>query len=171
LTPGTQYSYRGYAQNANGIGYSSVGTFYALVNEPTVQATGATIVNVQRSYFTLNWTRGNGDNCIVVVRAGAAVNAAPVDGVTYTTGANWNSGTQIGVGNYVAYLGAGNTVVLSGLTVGTTYHVAVYEVNGTGGPDHRPGHRKFDSRRAQHLLFRHYHLHFAYRYEHLVDGT
>ena len=100
LTPATQYSYRGYAQNANGIGYSPVGTFYALQNEPTVQATGVTIANAQRSYFTLSWTRGNGDNCIVVVRAGSAVDAAPVDGTTYTTGveleqrhSNWRPGT------------------------------------------------------------------------------
>ena len=35
----------------------------------------------------------------------------------------------------MAYVGTGNTVTLSGLTVGTTYHVAVYEVNGTGGPE------------------------------------
>ncbi len=60
LTPGTPYSYRGYAQNASGIGYSPVGTFYTLENEPTTQATSVTITNVQQSYFTLNWTRGNG---------------------------------------------------------------------------------------------------------------
>lgn len=135
LTPATQYSYAGYAQNVNGIGYSPVGTFYSLANEPTVQATAASIVNAQRSYFTINWTRGNGANCIVVVRAGSAVNAAPVDGVTYTTGVNWNSGSQIGSGNYAAYVGTGNTVTLAGVTVGTIYHVAVYEVNGTGGPE------------------------------------
>jgi hypothetical protein len=136
LTPATQYSYRGYAESLNGIGYSPVGTFYSLANEPAVQATAVTISNVQRSYFTLNWTRGNGDNCIVLVKAGSAVNALPVDGTTYTpAGAAWNSGSQIGVGNYVAYLGADNTVTLAGLTVGTTYHVAVFEVNGAFGPE------------------------------------
>ena len=40
LTPGTQYSFAGYAHNTAGYGYSSVGTFYALVNEPTLQASG-----------------------------------------------------------------------------------------------------------------------------------
>jgi hypothetical protein len=135
LTPGTQYSYAGYAQNSSGIGYSDVGAFYALTNEPTVQATGVTFSSAQRSAFTVSWTRGNGNNCIVLVKAGSAVDAAPVDGTTYTASVNFGTGTQIGTGNYVVYLGTGNTVTLSNLTIGTTYSVAVYEVNGAGGPE------------------------------------
>lgn len=135
LTPGTQYSYAGYAHNAAGYGYSSVDTFYALVNEPTVQASGVSISSAQRSAFTISWTRGNGANCIVVVKAGSAVDSAPVDGTTYTANTAFGLGTQIGAGNHVVYVGSGNAVTLSGLTIGTTYYVSVYEVNGTGGSE------------------------------------
>ena len=135
LTPATQYSFKGYATNASGYGYSPVGTFYTLDNEPTLQASGVNITSAQRGAFTINWTRGNGSNCIVVVKAGSAVSSDPVDGTTYTANTTFGSGTQIGTGNYVVYVGSGTSVTISGLTIGTTYHVAVYEVNGTGGPE------------------------------------
>ena len=135
LTPGTQYSYAGYATNSSGNGYSSYGTFYALTNEPTGQASAVSFSSAQRSAFTLSWTRGTGEKCIVLVKAGVAVDAPPVDGTTYTASATFGSGTQIGTGNYVAYLGTGNSVTLSGLTASTNYNVAVYELNGAAGSE------------------------------------
>jgi len=140
LTPGTQYSYAGYATNSSGNGYSSYGTFTALTNEPTGQASAVSFSSAQRSAFTLSWTRGTGEKCIVLVKAGSAVDASPVDGTTYTASAVFTtgtagSGTQIGTSNYVAYLGTGNTVTLSGLAPGTNYNVAVYELNGAAGSE------------------------------------
>ena len=136
LTPGTQYSYAGYAQNSSGIGYSDVGTFYALTNEPTVQATGVSFSGAQRGAFTFSWTRGNGDNCLVLLKAGSPVTGLPVDGTTYTADANFSgAGSVIGTSAKVVYLGTGNSVTVSNLTIGTTYYVAVFEVNGAGGPE------------------------------------
>ncbi len=135
LTPGTQYSFQGYAHNASGYGYSGVATVYALTNEPTVQASSVTISGAQRSAFTINWVRGNGNNCIVVVKAGSPVDSAPVDGTTYTANAAFGSGSQIGTGNYVVYVSSGNSVAISNLTLGSTYYVAVYELNGAGGSE------------------------------------
>ncbi len=135
LTPGTQYSFKGYAHTASGYGYSTVSSFFTLANEPTVQASSAGVTSTQRGAFAITWTRGNGANCIVLVRAGSAVDSAPVDGTTYTASVVFGSGTQIGSSNYVAYIGTGNSVTLSNMAIGTTYYVAVYEVNGAGGSE------------------------------------
>ena len=136
LTAGTQYSFKGYAHTTSGYGYSTPATsFFTLANEPTVQASSASVTNTQRGAFAITWTRGNGANCIVLVKAGSAVDSAPVDGTTYTASTVFGSGTQIGSGNYVAYLGTGNSVTLSNMTIGTTYYVAVYELNGAGGSE------------------------------------
>jgi len=137
LAAGTLHYFKGYAHNASGYGYSPVGTFYTLDNEPTTQASGVTISSAQRSAFTISWTIGNGANRIVLVKAGSAVDASLVDGTTYTaTNVFGTASAQIGTnGNYAVYLGTGTSVNVSGLTIGTTYHVAVYELNGTGGTE------------------------------------
>jgi autotransporter-associated beta strand protein len=134
LPAGTNVNYRGYAINANGTGYSTNDTFVTLTNEPTVQASGVSFSSVQGGAMTVSWTRGNGGTCIVLAKAGSAVDANPVDSVTYTDNSNFGSGTQIGTGNYVIYKGTGNTVNLTALTPGITYNVAVFEYNGFGVP-------------------------------------
>ena len=101
-----------------------------------VQASGASITNTQRGAFTITWTRGNGANCIVLVKAGSAVDSAPVDGTTYTANTAFGTGTQIGSGNYVAYLG--NRQLGHPLEHDDWHHLlmsAVYEVNGAGGSE------------------------------------
>jgi hypothetical protein len=133
LPAGTTIHYRGYAINADGTGYSPNDSFLTLATPPTSQASGVGFASVSFSTMTVNWTRGDGSQCIVLVKQGSAVNANPVGGTTYTANANFGSGSQIGIGNYVAYLGTGTSVALTGLTPGETYHVAVYELNGSGG--------------------------------------
>src|SRR5262249_9134326 len=135
LPPGVTVYYRGYAQTASGIGYSPVDSLLTLTNEPTIQASGVSGSALQNGNLTFTWTRGNGARCIVLVKSGSAVDANPVDGTTYTASATFSSGTQIGSGNYVAFLGTGTSVTLSGLSSSTTYYVAVYELNGTGGSE------------------------------------
>lgn len=99
---------------------------------PTTQASTFTSSSIAKITATAGWTRGNGDNVLVVARAGSAVNADPVSGTAYSANAAFGSGTQIGTGNYVVYNGTGTSVNLSALTAGTTYYFAVYEYNTTG---------------------------------------
>lgn len=106
-----------------------------LETQPTVQSTAAAFASVTSGSFTLNWTFGNGSNSIVVIRAGSAVNSAPVDGTTYIAHAAFGSGTEIGTGNFVVYNGPGSSVNITGLSSSTTYHVAVYELNGSAGTE------------------------------------
>ncbi len=135
LPAATVVHYRGYASSAAGTGYSLDDSFLTLSTEPTAQAAGANVSSVQGGAATVSWTRGNGADCLVLVSAGSAVNSAPVDGTTYMADPDFGSGSQIGAGNYVAYLGTGTNVTLYALTPGTTYYVAVYELNGSGGSE------------------------------------
>ncbi|MDR3456851.1 MAG: autotransporter-associated beta strand repeat-containing protein [Verrucomicrobiae bacterium] len=134
LPTGVTIYYRGYAQTGAGIGYSVVDSFMTLTNEPTTPASGVSGSALQNGNLTFTWTRGNGARCLVLVNAGSPVSSAPVDGTSYTANAAFGSGTPIGSG-YVAYLGTGTTVTISGLSAGTTYYVAVYELNGAGGSE------------------------------------
>jgi gliding motility-associated-like protein len=103
--------------------------------EPNTQATSIVFSNVAASQMTLAWTNGNGTSRLVIVKQGSAVNSNPVDLTSYTANAIFGSGSQIGSGNYVVYKGASNTVAISGLTAGNTYHVRVYEYRGTAGSE------------------------------------
>ena len=96
---------------------------------PTTQATTFTSSAITPTTATIGWTRGNGNNVLVVARATSAVNADPASGTIYTANAAFGSGTQIGTGNFVVYNGALSTLNLTGLTSGTTYHFALYEYN------------------------------------------
>lgn len=102
-----------------------------LASQPTTAATAVTFTNVTSTSFTTNWTNGNGTNRLVLIRSGAAVNSAPVDGVAYSAQTAFGGGSEIGTGNYVVYSGTGNSVTITGLSAATTYHMAVYEFNGS----------------------------------------
>lgn len=108
-------------------------TATVFATEPTTSATLVTFSNTTSIGTNISWTNGNGTNRLVVVRAGSAVNSTPVDGTTYTASTAFGSGSEIGTGNYVVYSGTSNTVTVTGLLPATTYHVAVYEFNGTAG--------------------------------------
>jgi YVTN family beta-propeller protein len=131
LPAGTKIYYRAYATNPAGTGYSSDGSFHT---EPLAQASAVSFTNVGQRQVTVNWTRGSGDGVIVLMKQGSAVDADPVDGTYAAYSANpvFGSGAQIGTGNRVVYQGSGSSVTVTGLAIGTTYSVAVYEYVGTG---------------------------------------
>jgi len=104
---------------------------YDLMLAPTQNASGITFSNVTSNSITVNWTNGNGGNRIVVVRPDSAINAFPLDGTDYTDNANYPSATSLGTNNRIVYKGTGNSVTVTGLTPGTTYHFRVIEYNKT----------------------------------------
>ncbi len=99
---------------------------------PTTQSSSFTSSGISTTAMTTGWVRGNGNAVLVVAKAGSAVNADPVAGISYTANAAFGNGTQIGTGNYVVYDGTATSVNLSSLTSNTTYYYAVYEYNTTG---------------------------------------
>jgi hypothetical protein len=108
--------------------------------EPTVPSSrfrfwtmGMTPPNPELSFY---WTPGDGEGAIVVMHEGVAVDADPVDGVVYTDNLTFASGEEIGTGNRVVYQGSATQIVVTVPNTDVTYHVAVYEYNGSGtGPD------------------------------------
>lgn len=100
-------------------------------SQSTLNLTGASeIQTTSKTGTTINGslTKGSGTHRLIVARASGAVNATPTDGVTYTGNSTFGSGSQIGSGNYVIYVGTEDTTFsLSSLSPSTAYHLAVYE--------------------------------------------
>jgi hypothetical protein len=88
---------------------------------PTVQASSLNITGVTATAADLNYTRGNGDNILIIARPSSAVDASPINGVSYSVG------QQIGTGNTVIYNGSASLFNYSSLTGNTTYYLALYE--------------------------------------------
>lgn len=107
--------------------------------EPTTQASSFSTSNITESSIDISFTRGNGDGGVLVLaKEGSAIDSDPESGTAYTANATFSSGDQIGTGNYVVYNGVANgvgvasgNITVSGLSVLTTYHFAVYEYNTT----------------------------------------
>ncbi|MBU2922149.1 lamin tail domain-containing protein [Winogradskyella psychrotolerans] len=99
---------------------------------PTTQASAYNTTALSTTSATLNWIDGDGDEVLVVVKEGSAVDEDPTSGTDYTGNTVFGSGDQLGTGNYVVQSGsATSSVSITGLTEATTYHVAVYEYNTT----------------------------------------
>lgn len=102
---------------------------------PTTQANSVVASNVQSNQLTLNWNRGDGNEVLVLAREGSAVNAVPVDEITYSANPAFGNGSQLGSGNYVVHRGPNTTTTanITNLNANRTYHFAVFEMN-TAGP-------------------------------------
>jgi hypothetical protein len=90
---------------------------------PGTQATNLAANNITGTSTDLSWTRGTGNNVLVIAHTGA-----PVDAVVYNSIA-YPQGTIIGTGNTVIYNGAAASFSYTGLSQNTTYHLALYEYN------------------------------------------
>jgi pectate lyase len=105
----------------------------ALATEPTVSSSVSfgTVTDVS---IVVNFSGGNGDKRVVVVRSDNPVSWAPTDGNAVSgVNANFTTATDQSNGNKVVYDNNGSTVTVTGLAQKTTYYFAVYEYNvGTG---------------------------------------
>jgi hypothetical protein len=133
----TQYCIRIFEYNTCGttpfylLPTTATGCATTLCPEPIVSASAVTSGTVTASLIGLSWTNGSGTNRIVIARAGAAVTAAPIDGVPYTANATFGSGSAVAPGQFVVYNGPANNVNVTGLSPGTNYCFAVYEYDCT----------------------------------------
>lgn len=105
----------------------------APLDTPTISATLLVFSNVTGNSMTIRWTKGNGSGRLVLVKEGSAVNAAPVNGTTYTADADFSGNpSEIGTANFVAFVGADSVFTLTGLQPETEYFVAIFEFNNGG---------------------------------------
>lgn len=134
LPSGSTIFYRAYATNVVGPGYSAEGSF-ATGTEPTVQASNITFPNATGRSMRISWMRGNGDGSIVVLRENPPnAKTDPVDGNDYAASADYTLAPELPASsqNFVVHKGSGNFVLVTGLSLSTSYSVAIYEYAGTG---------------------------------------
>ncbi len=97
-----------------------------------IQAHSLSVPVVDGSTSTLNWSRGNGTNCVVFVKEGNTGTALPENGSTYTASTIFKNGTQIGTTEwYCVYNGPLSTVSITGLTANTDFIFQVCEYSAT----------------------------------------
>jgi N-acyl-D-amino-acid deacylase len=67
---------------------NTVTTFptHDLFDVPTQNASAMNFSNITSNSMTVNWTNGNGDGRVLIMRAGGAPNKFPLDGTEYTVG-------------------------------------------------------------------------------------
>lgn len=128
LNPSTQYYFFVYAYVGAQSCYNTTTPLTGSVSTnasptctpPTVQATNLN-GTVTGASINLTYTRGNGDNILIVARKNGAVNQNPIVGVNYP------AGSEIGSGNFVIYNGPASNFNYTSLTQNTIYHFALYE--------------------------------------------
>jgi len=136
LTIGSTYYIRVYSYSSLAI-TGTAGAFTLCVCnspcvQPTTQATITAYTATTASSTTVHWTRGNGDDVIVVGRLTSTTAVDPVQGTYYyssSTFGNNTTGYSTGTGNYIVYNGTGTSVTVSGLASSTGYTFTVYEYN------------------------------------------
>lgn len=112
----------------------SILAFKLAAQEPTIQSSSLIVSNLGSGSMTLSWTRGDGNEIVVLAKEGSAVDATPSDNTVYLAD-RFGSGTQIGSGNFVIYSGTGTSVTIRGLSSNTTYHFEAFEFNTGGAPN------------------------------------
>lgn len=103
---------------------------------PTVQTILTGVSNVQASQATINFTPGNGEKRLFIMRESIPVSAVPQDEVKYTYNATFGTATtHMGDGNYAVVLSGDHwPQTVYGLKPLTTYHISAFEFNGDKGP-------------------------------------
>jgi autotransporter-associated beta strand protein len=108
---------------------------------PTTQTTSLTANTITTTSSNYAFTRGNGDNVLVVARLNGTSSVAPTSGTTYTPSStgSFTGTTTTGTGNIVVYNGAAagastasGNLNLTNLTAGSYYTLTAYEYATTG---------------------------------------
>jgi pectate lyase len=105
----------------------------AIAAEPTI-GSAISFGTVTGNSVVVNFSGGNGMGRMLVARADSAVSFIPSDGSDMNgVSANYTSATNQGSGNKIVLLDTATSVIVSGLTPGTTYYFSAFEYNvGTG---------------------------------------
>ncbi len=126
------FEYNGSNTTTEYLATALTGTISTLA-APTQQASNIVFSNVATTTFTISCTKGNGTARIIVMREGSAVNSSPNNLSNYSGNTYFGNGTAVGTGNYTMYSGSDNSLDAVNLKANTTYHVAVFEYNGSNG--------------------------------------
>lgn len=107
-------------------------SYFAVFNlSPTSPATSLNFTNIQPTSVQVNWTSGDGEKRILVVKEGS-MPASPHDGRSYNSNAAFGSGSSIETNSFVTYNGTGNSITVTDFLPNHAYYFAVFEFNGSG---------------------------------------
>jgi gliding motility-associated-like protein len=135
LAPNTTYHYKVVEFNGSSgpvydVTNALTGSF-TTAGAPTVGSTVFSASGSEGASFSVSFTRGNGVNRLVVAREGAPVIFTPADGVDYNVSSTFGAGDNLGNNTFAIADGNVSGASLTGLTPATTYHIAVFEYNGS----------------------------------------
>ncbi|MCY7421503.1 MAG: serine hydrolase [Chitinophagaceae bacterium] len=99
-----------------------------LMESPTVNALHISFTNVSHNAVTINWTNGNGNKRMLLMKQDAKVDEFPLDGTDYVADEDFGASSIIGTGTHVVYNGTGNSVTVTGLKPGATYFFRTVEI-------------------------------------------
>ncbi|WMN12196.1 T9SS type A sorting domain-containing protein [Marivirga salinae] len=137
----TDYAFDIYEYNPNGFCYNTNGETVLATTDcapPDAQSSFNPInaADINPLTIEVSWTSVSGaDKYLVVVREESPVNFEPVIGTPYETGvdSDYTEAVQVqGGGNNAVYNGTGNSVMVSGLNINTSYYFAVFAYNSSG---------------------------------------
>lgn len=141
LEPNTIYHFAVFEYNGNGgpvykQADPAIGSF-TTAGKPTVAPDTYSFSSIEGDEFRFNFSAGNGFGRIIIAKKGAPVDEFPVDGVSYASSTTFGSASaELGDGNFVIdnnpTVGSNSSEIVRGLEIGTNYHFAVIEYNGTG---------------------------------------
>jgi CubicO group peptidase (beta-lactamase class C family) len=94
-----------------------------LFDLPTQNSSAMNFSSVTSNSMTVNWTSGDGDGRVLIMRAGGAPNRFPLDGTDYPAGPP----VDLGDGNYLVFSGTGNSTTVGNLNSNTNYQFRLYE--------------------------------------------
>lgn len=103
--------------------------YYAAVPcaKPNQSSSNISFTNVTHNSFTINWTNGQGDDRIVVLRSGSNPLTLPQDNVVYQANSQFGDPNTALGSCFVVYNGPGDSVTITGLNPMTQYHVAIFD--------------------------------------------
>jgi len=134
LNPTTSYNFRIVEYNG-----TDINTMYSALSlqgfgstldfpTPTISSSGINFLSNNQTNVTLSWTRGNGNNCLVVAKSGSPVDFTPMANGNYNVSSVFGF-NPLGNNNFGLYKGSSNTLLVTNLTPGVTYYFAIYEFN------------------------------------------
>ncbi|MEZ4839888.1 hypothetical protein [Flavobacterium sp.] len=104
----------------------------AFSQPPTNPTTSVNIYNIEGNRASISITRGNGTSRIVVIKKDSPVTFLPINGNSYLANTVFGNGQQVAPGEYIIMSSGSNNVTVTNLIPSSTYHIAIFEFNGSG---------------------------------------
>ena len=141
LSPQTKYYFNVIVADDSWNKYAYISTEKTM-NYPNTQANNVYFTNLYQPstividpppgdnpyQLRVNWTRGNGDSCIVFMKHSSTETFLPIDSIVYEPNTTFGSG-DFTYGWTCVYKGTGTSVYLYGFDANETYRAQVFEYN------------------------------------------